>query len=159
MTDFRQADEAVSVAGQLAPEDFQRAADEGFALIVNNRPEGEAPDQIPDEEARALASAAGLAYAHVPIRMATLSLADVEAMERALAGAEGPVLAYCASGARSVALWAMTRVRAGADPGSEAGVNLEETMRGARAAGVDLEGLRPLLERLAAEADSGTSQS
>ncbi len=144
MAEFRKAGDAIMLAPQLAPEDFQRAADAGVKLVINNRVEGEAPDQMPDETARELAEQAGLAYAHIPVQMSALSMADVDAMRGALNGAGGPVLAYCLSGARSAALWALAE----AANGGKADVLLEAT----RECGYDLEGLRPTLESLSAQA-------
>jgi uncharacterized protein (TIGR01244 family) len=144
MAEFRRLSDDVLAAPQLAPEDFQRAADAGVTLVINNRREGEAPDQIPGDEARALAEAAGLAYVQIPVSMGTLSLADVDAMAQALEGAEGLALAYCLSGARSAALWALAQAKSG-------GARAEDLLNATRAAGYDLEGLRPVLQGLAAQ--------
>lgn len=141
MTEFRTLSDSVYAAPQIAAEDFARAAGAGVTLVINNRFEGEAPDQIPDGEARALAEAAGLEYVHIPVRMQTLSIGDVEAMKAALDGAAGRALAYCASGTRSTALWALAEARGGAD--------VDELIRAADAAGYDLSGLRPALQSVA----------
>ena len=142
MADFRKLSDTVFAAPQLAPEDFARAAEAGVTLVINNRVEGETPDQIPAEEARALAEAAGLTYAQIPVRMATLGHQDVDAMAEALAGAEGRTLAYCLSGARSAALWALAQAKTG-------GADADELLSATRNAGYDLEGLRPVLQALA----------
>lgn len=143
MADFRKLSGRVSVAPQIGPEDFRRAAEAGFRLVINNRPENEAPDQLAGEEARTLAEQAGLAYVHVPVRMQTLSMDDVEAMARALDSADGPALAYCASGTRSTIVWALAEAKGGADA--------DGLIAAAREAGYDLEPYRATLERLASE--------
>jgi uncharacterized protein (TIGR01244 family) len=76
-------------------------------MIVNNRPDGEEPDQPPASAIEAAAEAAGLSYRHVPI-LRGIGPADVEAMQEALADAgDGQVLAFCRSGNRSALTWAL----------------------------------------------------
>jgi uncharacterized protein (TIGR01244 family) len=70
-------------------------------MVVNNRPDGEDPDQPPGSEIEAAAAAAGIAYRHVPI-IRGIGPADVEAMQQAIREAgDGKVLAFCRSGTRS----------------------------------------------------------
>ena len=47
MTDFRKVTETFSVSPQIAVSDVARAKAEGFSMIINNRPDGEATDQPP----------------------------------------------------------------------------------------------------------------
>ena len=84
--------------------------------IVNNRPDGEDPGQLPAAEARRLAEAQGIFYHHIPITAATLSRADVDAFAATMRDAPAPIVAHCRSGTRSTLLWALTRMREGADP-------------------------------------------
>ncbi len=65
---------------------------------------------------RQLAAAHGIAYHHIPITAATLTRADVDAFAATLRDAAEPVVAHCRSGTRSTLLWALTRMREGADP-------------------------------------------
>jgi uncharacterized protein (TIGR01244 family) len=106
--------EAVFVAGQIQPDDVAELAACGVTLLVNNRPDGEEPDQPADAEIEAAARAAGIGYAHIPIET-TFSDEKVAAMGEALANAEGNVLLFCRSGTRSAYLWALARARQGAD--------------------------------------------
>ena len=41
----RQLDEKVLVSGQIRPEDVAALVGEGVTMLVNNRPDGEEPDQ------------------------------------------------------------------------------------------------------------------
>lgn len=142
MAEFHVLSDRVSVAPQIDPDDFRRAAEAGFRLVINNRAEDETPGQLSSAEACALAEQAGLAYAHIPVRMQTLSVADVDAMAAALESAQGPVLAYCLSGARSAVLWALAEAKGGA--------RADGLIEAARTAGYDLAPYRAALERLAA---------
>jgi uncharacterized protein (TIGR01244 family) len=104
---------ALSVAGRLDRADIDALAAAGVRTIINNRPDGEDPGQLPAAEARRVAAAHGIAYHHIPITAATLSRADVDAFAAVLREAPTPVLAHCRSGTRSALLWALTRVREG----------------------------------------------
>jgi sulfide:quinone oxidoreductase len=106
----------LSVTGRLDRADIDALAKAGVRTIVNNRPDGEDPGQLPAAEARKLAEAHGIAYHHIPITAASLTKADVDAFAATLQSAAEPVVAHCRSGTRSALLWALTRLREGADP-------------------------------------------
>ena len=61
-----------------------------------------------------------------------------------VASAHGPVLAFCRSGTRSCNLWALAQARNGADA--------DELIAKGAGAGYNLDGLRPLLDQLKAQA-------
>jgi sulfide:quinone oxidoreductase len=105
----------LSIAGRLDRADIDALARAGVRTIINNRPDGEDPGQFPAAEARRIAEAHGLAYHHIPITAATLSRADVDAFAAALRDAPAPIVAHCRSGTRSTLLWALTRMREGAN--------------------------------------------
>jgi sulfide:quinone oxidoreductase len=106
----------LSAAGKLDRSDIEALADSGVKTIINNRPDGEDPGQLPAADAKKLAESRGIAYHHIPFTAATLTKADVDAFAATLAAATGPVVAHCRSGTRSTLVWALTRMRAGADP-------------------------------------------
>ena len=135
---FIRLTEAVSVAGQLAPEAMAEAAAQGFATIVNNRPDGEAPGQPAGAEIEAAARAAGLSYVAIPVDHSGFRADQVEAMAAALEN--GPVLAFCRSGTRSANLWALAEARRGGDP--------EAIVAAAAAGRYDVSGLMPVLRQL-----------
>jgi sulfide:quinone oxidoreductase len=106
----------LSVTGRLDRADIDALAQAGVRTIVNNRPDGEDPGQLPAAEARNLAEAHGIAYHHIPVTAASLTKSDVDAFAATLHTAAEPVVAHCRSGTRSTLLWALTRLREGADP-------------------------------------------
>jgi len=130
----------VSVAGGLDRADIDALAGAGVRAIINNRPDGEDPGQLPAAEARRIAEARGIAYHHIPITAATLSRADVDTFAAALRDAPGPVVAHCRSGTRSALLWALTRMREGADALS--------LISAAAQHGIDIAGLPAVAARL-----------
>ena len=79
----------LSAAGRLDRADIDALAAAGVRTIINNRPDGEDPGQLPAAEARRIAEAHGIAYHHIPITAATLSRADVDAFAAALRDAAG----------------------------------------------------------------------
>ena len=133
---LRQLDDKVLVSGQIGPADVAGLKAAGVTAIVNNRPDGEEPGQPTGAEIEAAAEAEGIAYCAVPI-IRGIGPADVEAMQEALAAAEGKVLAYCRSGTRSTLAWALAR--------RDQGASIDELRAAAARAGVDLAPIAHLL--------------
>lgn len=129
-----------SVAGQLRPEDMACAAAAGFMVVVNNRPEGEEPNQPTEDAIRAAAEAAGMAYHALPFA-GPPPPATVAAMAALLEGTRGPVLAYCRSGRRSIMAWGTAQALRGA-------LRPEEIIALGAKAGYDLSDARHALETL-----------
>jgi len=111
---IRRLDDKVLVSGQIAPDEVAGLADHGITMLVNNRPDGEDPDQPLAGDIEEAAAAAGLAYRFVPI-VRGIGPADVEAMQEAMREAgEGKLLAFCRSGNRSALVSAMAMRAEGA---------------------------------------------
>ena len=141
-TPFRQVDDGFFVAPQLVAADFAAAHAAGIRTVINNRPDGEAPDQLTDVQARELAAASGLAYVFVPVVSGRMGPDDVTAFKAAIAARDGPHLAYCRSGTRSCHMWAFA---------TATDRPVDATIAAAAAAGYDLAPARPILERLAGD--------
>lgn len=144
MSDFRRITDSFWASPQIGLDDVRHAGHQGFVLIINNRPEGEADDQVPGHEIEAAARAAGLDYCAIPVTHAGFSEDQVRAMSDAVAAAPGPVLAYCRSGTRSTLLWSLAQAKDGRDP--------EAIAADAAGAGYDVAPIRPLLDMLATRA-------
>lgn len=107
--ELKRINDHVTVAGQIRPEDVTTLKDLGFAAIVNNRPDGEAPDQPEGAEIEAAAKAAGLAYHFIPLGREGVSPELVAQTSAVLEGSHGPVFCFCRSGTRSTTLWALSQ--------------------------------------------------
>lgn len=107
--EIKRIDDHVSVSGQITPEDIPALKAAGFTTIVNNRPDGEAPDQPSGAAIAAAARAAGLDYVAIPLGREGVSPDMVEKTRQALEGSAGPVFCYCRSGTRSTTLWALSQ--------------------------------------------------
>lgn len=134
MAQFRRVTDQLSVSPQITIDDVEAAARQGFRTIVNNRPDGEEPGQPASGEIEQAAAAAGLAYAHIPVR-GSPGPEQVEGVRRLLESADGPVLAYCRSGTRSIVTWAIGQAQSGARArdelkrlGAEAGYDLSNVL-------------------------------
>lgn len=132
MAEFRPVTDQLSVAGQIDLADFARAAQLGFKLAINNRPDGEEPGQPTHVEVEAAARAAGLDYVFNPIRGGP-GPEQVAVQLEAVQEARGPALAFCRSGTRSITAWALGQATSGA-------MSRTELVELGRAAGYDLSG-------------------
>lgn len=115
--DVKRINEHVSVSPQISPDDVAAIKALGFVAIINNRPDGEAPDQPNSATIEAAAQAAGLDYHFIPLGRDGVTPEMVEQTKAALEGSAGPVFCFCRSGTRSTTLWALSR--AGEQPAAE----------------------------------------
>jgi uncharacterized protein (TIGR01244 family) len=95
------------VMGQPSIDEFASLKRRGFATVINNRPDGEAPDQPGSQAEELAAKAAGLAYIHLPVTSTGITNDDARRFQEAIDASPGPVVAHCRSGARSFFLWIM----------------------------------------------------
>lgn len=135
MSDFRRVTDQLSVSPQIAVGDVAEAARLGFKAVVNNRPDGEDPSQPANAEIEAAARAAGLAYAHIPVRGGPTP-DQVAAQLKFVSEAPGPVLAFCRSGTRSIVTWSLGQAMSGAR-------SRDELIGLGAGAGYDLSGVLP----------------
>jgi uncharacterized protein (TIGR01244 family) len=141
MNAFKRVTPDFAVAAQLGADDLVRAAAEGFRAIIVNRPDNEALGQPSVNEMKAAAEAAGLGFKAIPFS-GFPPPAVVAETAAALDEANGPVLAYCRSGTRSITAWALAQALAGSH-------TPDEIIALAQKAGYDLSGARGPLETLA----------
>src|SRR6516162_7274380 len=102
--------EKLTVAGQPAITTFPSIAEDGFGLVINNRPDGEEKTQPGSAAEERAARDAGLGYVHIPVTGPSISEENIRRFQAAIASADGPVLAHCRSGTRCLALYALGEV-------------------------------------------------
>jgi uncharacterized protein (TIGR01244 family) len=107
--ELKRINQHVSVSPQISPEDIPVIKAAGFTTIINNRPDGEAPDQPTSDAIERAAQAAGLVYHYIPLGRDGVSADMIERTVDALERSEGPVFCYCRSGTRSTTLWALSQ--------------------------------------------------
>ena len=107
--DIRPITDGYAVSPQIAPEDLPAIAAAGYRTVVCNRPDSEIPEDLSSAVMAEAAAKAGLAFVVHPLTHQTMEEAFPRQME-ILAQAEGPVLAYCASGTRCSIAWSLGQV-------------------------------------------------
>ncbi len=108
--------EGFSVSAQVLKEDLKELQQQGVAILVSNRPDGESQDQTSVEELTLEASAHGIAVVNLPFKSGEQTNEQVAELLELLRVAEEKgqkVHAYCRTGNRSTCLWAAARVSAG----------------------------------------------
>ncbi len=129
-----------NVSPQISAEDIPALKAAGITTIICNRPDAEVPPSHQAAAIGAAAEAAGLRFALLPLTHQTMTPQAIARQARIVAGSDGPVLAYCASGTRSTVAWALSQ--AGVQPA-------EQIVARAAQAGYELSGLTPTLQALA----------
>jgi uncharacterized protein (TIGR01244 family) len=138
--DIRALTPAYAVSPQIDPSDLAEIKAAGFAMVIDNRPDGEIPGDLHTAAMRVAAESLGLTFVANPVIGGALTMDNVDAQRKAIAAATGPVLAYCASGNRSSVVWAL----------ANAGSMPTDDLIGIPARfGYQLEHLRPQIDALA----------
>ncbi|HEV8581614.1 MAG TPA: protein tyrosine phosphatase family protein [Thermoanaerobaculia bacterium] len=130
----------VMAAGQPTGEQIQLLAEDGYKTIINLRPREE-PHGFDEPEA---ARQNGLVYVNVPVTLATLDQATIDRFLEAMEKAERPVLLHCSSSNRVGGLLYAWMVL-------EKGMNPEEALKRAKAAGLHQPELIDKVTKLVAE--------
>jgi len=95
----------LAVCPQIGPQDIPAIAEMGFRTVICNRPDHEyGPDQPTADEVKTASAEHGLAFAMLPVTPDGGTASDAIAMAELLAQLPAPILAYCRSGGRCVAL-------------------------------------------------------
>ena len=123
------------VSPQINEEDLDHIKNEGFSLVVCNRPNGEEESQIDFEIIQKRCESIGLTFINLPMIPGNLESELIRETKKIL-DKNKKTLAYCRTGTRCINLWACANV-------FEADV--DETIENATEAGYDLDHLRPLL--------------
>lgn len=138
--DIRELTPRYSVTPQINPEDAEAIKAAGFSKVICNRPDAEVPPQLQAEAMRTAIEAAGLAFEVLPLTHQTMTPDNIARQAQIVAEADGPVLAYCASGTRCSVIWAL---------GQAGHMAAEDILATTARAGYALDGLRPTLDALA----------
>lgn len=138
ITDF------LSVAGQISLADIAAFAKNGYATIINNRPDNEEPGQLAHAAAEAEAKKNGLDYRYQPIVSSAISRNDVVAFQKLVQHENKPILAHCRSGTRCYLMYALTRALF-------EGESPLKLVAEAAAKGYDIRALPMVVEKLQAE--------
>ncbi len=128
------------VSPQIAAEDLPAIAAAGITTVICNRPDAEVPASHQAAAIGAAARQAGLQFEVLELTHQTMTPQNVARQRDLIRAAPGPVLAYCASGTRCSVVWAL---------GQAASMDIDDILASTRAAGYQLDKLRPTLEQFA----------
>lgn len=135
--DIRTVTKDFAVAPQMRPEEMKTVADRGFVAVLCNRPDGEEDGQPTVAKMRDAAQAAGLSFHHIPVAGGEFPKGAIAAFQAVRRGTDGPVLAYCRTGTRSITLETL------ANPN---GLTSSDRLKHAAAAGYDLTAMSEQLD-------------
>lgn len=125
------------MGGQIDIVTLTALSEQGVMSFINNRPDNEAHLQPSSESLANAAKELGIDYRHIPMA-GGLTPHTLNQSVKAYSEMPRPIVAFCASGMRSAALWAFAHV-------NDIGVN--EVMSAVAEAGYNLEQIRgPLTE-------------
>ena len=131
-----------SVADQIDERDIDTLAAAGFKSVICNRPDSEGG--TPSERIRTACERHGMKFFLQPVGYGGLDVADGDTFGRILQQCDEPALAYCRSGRRTTALWAIAAAPLAGVPA---------VLQRAARIGIGLEELSPVLVRSAARSD------
>jgi len=100
----------VFVTSQLLSAQMEALAEQGIMGFINNRPDMEAPVQPLSEDLETAMQNISIDYHHIPMS-GGLTPGLIEASITAYSNMPRPIVAFCASGMRSAALWAFAHVK------------------------------------------------
>lgn len=138
--DIKPLSPTFAVSPQIGVEDIPAIADAGYTTIICNRPDAEVPPSHQAAAIGAAAKAAGLAFIVNPVTHQGLVMDMITGQKASMEAADGPILAYCASGTRSSIVWSFTQ--AGEMP-------TQDIIAATTAAGYDLGGMAPQIDAMA----------
>lgn len=137
--DIRSLSAAYAVSPQISVEDIPALSDAGVTLVICNRPDNEVPPSHQAETIGASVREAGLSFEVLPLTHQTMTPENIARQAELVASANGPVLAYCASGTRCSVIWALDQVKTRTP---------DAVLADLASAGYQLDALRPTLQQL-----------
>ena len=95
------------VSSQITLMDMEFLLKKGFKKIICNRPDFEVPPNIQSNVIAKSALEIGISFEYHPLTFENMYAENIEKQMAFIEESESPVLAYCTSGTRSAAIWAL----------------------------------------------------
>ena len=121
-----------NVSPQISIVDIEFLSEKGFEKIICNRPDFEVPPNFQSNLIEKVATEIGLLFEYHPLTFENMHAENIEKQMAFIEESKSPVLAYCTSGTRSAAIWALGQI--GKMP-------KDEILKTTLASGYNLEGL------------------
>jgi sulfide:quinone oxidoreductase len=129
------------VGPQIEIDDVEGLQISGIQSVICLRPDGEGPSQPVFEALKTQAASLELAALYLPIVPGQISNAQIAKFADMVTKSPGPIFAYCRSGMRATALWALHQ--------AQIGQPVDDILSAAKSAGHDLTALTPRLSAAA----------
>ena len=120
------------VSPQITLMDMELLLGKGFKKIICNRPDFEVPPSIQSKVIEKSALEIGISFEYHPLTFENMYAENIEKQMAFIEESESPVLAYCTSGTRSAAIWAL---------GQTGKMSRGEILKTTLAGGYNLQGL------------------
>ena len=121
-----------NVSPQISVTDLEFLSENGFGKIICNRPDFEVPPSFQSNVIKKVATEIGLSFEYHPLTFENMNAENIEKQMSFIKESKRPVLAYCTSGTRCAAVWALGQI--GKMP-------KDEILKTTRESGYNLEGL------------------
>ena len=120
------------VSPQISLSDVEFLSEKGFEKIICNRPDFEVPLNLQSSVIEKSALEIGLLFEYHPLTFENINTKTIEKQMSLIKKSKRPVLAYCTSGTRCAAIWAL---------GQTGKMSKDEILKATRECGYNLEGL------------------
>ena len=99
-----------NVSPQISVTDLEFLSENGFGKIICNRPDFEVPPSFQSNVIEKVATEIGLSFEYHPLTFENMNAENIEKQMAFIKESERPVLAYCTSGTRCAAVWALGQI-------------------------------------------------
>ena len=120
------------VSPQITLMDIEFLFNKRFEKIICNRPDFEVSPNIQSNVIKKAAAEIGISFEYHPLTFENMYAENIEKQMTFIEESRSPVLAYCTSGTRSAAIWAL---------GQTGKMSRDEILKTTLAGGYNLEGL------------------
>ncbi len=131
----------ISITEQLRPEAMRQLTADGFATVIDMRPDGEAADEPRSSVMASAAQANHLHFAYVPVPHGDIPDSVVASLKTALVANPGPVLLYCRSGRRAARSWSLV------EASKAGGMSTDEILAAVKSTGQTADDLHDAIAR------------
>ena len=99
-----------NVSPQISLTDVEILSEKGFEKIICNRPDFEVPPDFQSSAIEKNALKIGLSFEYHPLTFENMNTENIEKQMSFIKKSKRPVLAYCTSGTRCAAIWALGQI-------------------------------------------------
>ena len=121
-----------NVSPQISLKDVETLSEKGFEKIICNRPDFEVLPNIQSSSIERVATELGISFEYHPLTFENMNAENIAKQMAFIKESKRPVLAYCTSGTRCAAIWALGQIGK---------MSKNEILKTTRESGYNLEGL------------------